>query len=289
VSTRLDAQAGRRIVQGVSVPAFLYGTAWKEERTEELTRLALDAGFLGIDTANQRKHYFEAAVGSGVASVLAQGRFTREDLFLQTKFTSLGGQDQRLPYDRAAGPETQVAQSMQTSLEHLQTTYVDAYILHGPTSSRGINDHDRSVWRAMEALHDTGQARLLGVSNVSHDQLQIILDASRVKPAFVQNRCFAVSGWDRDVRALCNAHGIVYQAFSLLTANPAALRSAAVVNAARRTGRTPAQVVFRFALEAGMIPLTGTSSGVHMREDLACFDFALDPAELRAIETAGAA
>ena len=50
------------------IPAFLYGTAWKEDDTERLTRLAIDAGFRGIDTANQRKHYFEAGVGAAMPS-----------------------------------------------------------------------------------------------------------------------------------------------------------------------------------------------------------------------------
>jgi diketogulonate reductase-like aldo/keto reductase len=165
---------------------------------------------------------------------------------------------------------------------------VDSYILHGPSSSRGITDHDWSIWRAMESLHDKGHARLLGISNASRDQLQTLHDGARVKPAFVQNRCFATSGWDHDVREYCRATGITYQGFSLLTANPAALRSRAISRAAQRTGKTPAQVVFRFALEGGMIPLTGTSSSAHMREDLACLEFELDPAEVRAIENMGA-
>jgi diketogulonate reductase-like aldo/keto reductase/GNAT superfamily N-acetyltransferase len=288
VAMRLEAHRGRRIVQGLSAPAFLYGTAWKEERTEDLTRTALEAGFTGIDTANQRKHYVEAAAGTAVAALLAKGRLVREDLFLQTKFTSLRGQDHRLPYDRTASPELQVAQSVQSSLEHLQTMYLDSYILHGPSSARGLTDHDWAVWRAMEAQHDAERARLLGISNVSLEQLRTLHAAARVKPAFVQNRCFASSAWDHDMRQFCSANGITYQAFSLLTANPAALRSAAVTRAAKRTGVMPAQVVFRFALQVGMIPLTGTASPAHMREDLASFDFALDEAEVRAIESAGA-
>jgi diketogulonate reductase-like aldo/keto reductase len=177
---------------------------------------------------------------------------------------------------------------MESSLQHLQTTYVDSYLLHGPSSSRGITGHDWSVWRAMESLHDKGQARLLGISNVSRDQLQTLHDGARVKPAFVQNRCFATSGWDHDVREYCRATGITYQGFSLLTANPAALRSRPITATAQRTGRTPAQVVLRFALQVGMIPLTGTASPAHMREDLACLEFELDPAEVRAIENASA-
>jgi diketogulonate reductase-like aldo/keto reductase len=268
-------------------PAFLYGTAWKEDRTEQLVRLALAAGFRAIDTANQRRHYFEAAVGSAVAAWREEGKGQREDLFLQTKFTSLGGQDHRLPYDRGADPATQVEQSFASSLEHLQTSYVDSYVLHGPSSRRGLAHEDWDVWRAMESLHASGRARALGVSNVSFEQLVTLHQCVIVKPTFVQNRCFGVNGWDRDVRTFCTEQGLVYQGFSLLTANARELASPAVARAARRTGRSPAQVVFRFALQVGMVPLTGTSSAAHMREDLACLDFALEPAEVRAIEECG--
>lgn len=274
--------------QGIPVPAFLYGTAWKEDRTEELVRLALGAGFRGVDTANQRRHYVEQAVGDAVAAVLRTGTHAREDLFLQTKFTSVGGQDRRLPYDPSADAGTQVRQSFESSLAHLQTTYVDSYVLHGPSSSRGVTAEDWAVWRAMEDVHRAGQARLLGISNVALDQLEAIHHGSVVKPALVQNRCFARTGWDRKVRAFCAAHGIGYQGFSLLTANPREMESPAIRLAAKRTGRTAAQVVFRFALQAGMIPLTGTSSESHMREDLASLDFELEPGEVEAIEECGA-
>ena len=269
-----------------AVPRFLYGTAWKEDRTEALVRRALEAGFRGIDTANQRRHYFEAAVGSAVAAWCEAGPGRREDLFLQTKFTSLGGQDHRLPYHPNADPASQVRQSFASSLEHLRTTYVDSYVLHGPSSRRGLTGEDWEVWRAMEALHQGGQARRLGVSNVSLEQLSTLHGGSVVKPAFVQNRCFASSGWDAEMRAFCAANGVVYQAFSLLTANPNALRSRPVSDAAARTGRRPAQVVFAFALSVGMLPLTGTTSAAHMREDIACLELELTTDEVRAIERA---
>ena len=274
----------RRDVQGVAVPAFLYGTAWKEQRTEELTRLALRQGFLGIDTANQRKHYFEAAVGDALAAAIAAGEVRRGDVFLQTKFTSIDGQDRRLPSDAAADTATQVRQSAAASLEHLRTEVIDSFVLHGPSFRHGVAREDAQAWQAMEALHDAGTVRLLGLSNVSLDQLATFHRQARVKPAFVQNRCFAATGWDGDVRAFCAANGAVYQGFSLLTANPHALRSRPVADAAARTGRTPAQVVFGFALAVGMIPLTGTTSAAHMREDLDCLELELTADEVRAIE-----
>jgi diketogulonate reductase-like aldo/keto reductase len=276
-----------RVVRERSVPSFFYGTAWKEDRTEALTRLALGAGFRAIDTANQRRHYFEAAVGDAVAAAVEAGAVSRQDLFLQTKFTSPGGQDRRLPYDAGAGVPTQVQQSFESSLGHLRTSYVDSLVLHGPSSAYGLEEEDWQAWRAMEAVQRSGRARLIGVSNVTLEQLRRLHHDSEVRPAFVQNRCYARTGWDREVRAFCRAHDIAYQGFSLLTANAREIQQPAVAAIARRAGRTLPQVVFRFALQVGMIPLTGTSSEVHMREDLAAFDFELDDDEVRTIERCG--
>ena len=269
-----------RRVQGVVVPSFFYGTAWKEERTDPLTKLALDAGFAAIDTANQRRHYFEAAVGD---AVVASGR-ARAELFLQTKFTHVDGQDHRLPYDRAASPAEQVAQSFASSLTHLQTDYIDAYILHGPSARVGLPDEDWQIWGAMSALARAGKTKLLGISNVTLEQLESLHAHAEVKPAFVQNRCYARSGWDREIRAFCRAHDIAYQGFSLLTANRRELAGPTMARLAAKSGRTLPQLVFRFALEVGMIPLTGTSDAAHMREDLQSFDFALDDGDVAAIE-----
>jgi len=274
------------VIAGVAVPRFLYGTAWKEAETERLTTLALEQGFRGIDTANQRKHYYEAAVGQAVQQAIAAGQVKREELFLQTKYTSLGGQDHRLPYDPKAPVAVQVEQSFASSLEHFNTDVIDSYVLHGPTVRTGLAAADWDAWRAMEKLHAAGKTRLLGVSNVSSAQLELLCSQALVKPHFVQNRCYASRGWDRDVRSVCTEQGICYQGFSLLTANRDALASPVVQQIAKRRGRTLSQVIFRFALDVGMVPLTGTTSAKHMSEDLSIFDFELEPAEVTAIETA---
>jgi diketogulonate reductase-like aldo/keto reductase len=267
-------------------PQIIYGTAWKEERTEALTRLALDAGFRAIDTANQRKHYFEAAVGDAVARAIGDGLVTRAELFLQTKFTDADGQDQRLPYDRRAPLGEQVAQSFASSLEHQHTDYLDSYVLHGPSRSDGLGDEDWQVWQAMEELAHDGKARVLGVSNVSAEQLEELWIGAKVKPAFVQNRCYARDHWDGDVRAVCREHDIAYQGFSLLTANRRELSSPRIRAIAERLGCPVAQLVFRFAVDTGMIPLTGTSNDGHMRLDLDALAMApLDPTDVHAIET----
>jgi diketogulonate reductase-like aldo/keto reductase len=266
-----------------SVPDFLYGTAWKEELTPALTELALRTGFRGIDTANQRRHYFESGVGQGLAAAYRAGVATRADLFLQTKFTYQRGQDHRLPYDPAATLTAQVAQSLASSLEHLATDYVDSFVLHGPAGYEWTNA-DADVWEAMVKERDAGRTRWLGVSNVSLLHLEQMAVAHSEVPAFVQNRCFARLGWDRSVRRFCRDRKIIYQGFSLLTANPEAVHHPVVAGIAARAHATPAQVIFRFAQAIGMLPLTGTSNADHMKQDLASHDVDMSSEEVRAIE-----
>ncbi len=246
------------IEQASHVPDFLYGTAWKEDRTASLTELAIRMGFRAIDTASQRRHYFEAGVGQGLAAAYLTGVVTRADLFLQTKFTYQRGQDHRLPYDPAAGLAVQVAQSMASSLEHLGTDHVDSYVLHGPSSGYEWTEADAEVWEAMRKERDAGRTRFLGVSNVSLQHLEQMAGAHTEAPAFVQNRCFARVGWDRDVRSFCRERKIIYQGFSLLTANTEVLRHPLITELARGANATPAQIVFAFAHAVGMLPLTGT-------------------------------
>jgi len=268
-----------------SIPDFLYGTAWKEDRSAALTELALRTGFRGIDTANQRRHYFEAGVGEGLSAAYRAGVVTRNDLFLQTKFTYQRGQDHRLPYDPAARLAIQVAQSLASSLDHLGTDYVDSYVLHGPSSGYDWGDADVEVWEAMQKERDAGRAHRLGISNISLRQLEQMKAAQSELPAFVQNRCFARLGWDREIRSFCRQNNITYQGFSLLTANPEVLQHPQLIALAAKLNATPAQVVFSFAHSLGMVPLTGTSSAEHMKQDLDSVNLTLPEELVRGIES----
>ncbi|HET6176879.1 MAG TPA: aldo/keto reductase [Candidatus Sulfotelmatobacter sp.] len=267
------------------IPDFLYGTAWKEDRTAVLTELALRNGFRAIDTANQRKHYHEAGVGEGLAAAYRAGVVTRAALFLQTKFTYQRGQDHRLPYDPAASLAVQVAQSLASSLEHLGTDHIDSFVLHGPSLSYDWTDADSEVWEAMRRERDAGRTRQLGVSNISLDHLEQLEAARDELPAFAQNRCFARLGWDREVRQFCNQHKIVYQGFSLLTANLEVLKHPQFIDLAARLSATPAQVVFSFARAVGILPLTGTSNPQHMKQDLASLQLTLPPDVVQSIDS----
>ncbi|MBT6096475.1 MAG: aldo/keto reductase [Rhodospirillaceae bacterium] len=274
-------------IDNVRVPRFLYGTAWKEGRTESLATLALGMGFRGIDTANQRKHYVEAAVGKAVTGAVERGMLNREQIFLQTKFTHVRGQDHRLPYDASAPIPEQVRQSFTRSLEHLGVERIDSYVLHGPTARDGLANADWAAWRAMEQLYKEGGTRFLGISNVSLAQLKTLCDSADVQPRFVQNRCYASRAWDRPMRDFCAQNGIVYQGFSLLTANRQLTTHSEMISIAKRYGRDISEIIFRFALDVDMIALTGTSDAKHMRTDLDIFAFQLDPTDVERIENLG--
>ena len=266
---------------GVRVPRIIYGTAWKKARTKGLVGLAIRQGFRGIDTACQPKHYDEAGAGAGVRAALKAG-LSRADLYLQTKFTSLSGQDpQQIPYDPQAALADQVAQSFTVSQRNLQTAQVDCLVLHSPMSEPA---QMTQVWQAMERIFDAGGVRQLGISNCySRRFLETLYDSARVKPAVVQNRFYAETHYDREVRGFCRQRAIIYQSFWTLTANPKLLAHPSLTSLASKYGRTAAQVLFRYLTQNDVVPLTGTKSQVHMREDLEIFQFELIPSELRAV------
>ncbi len=269
---------------GVPIPSFMYGTAWKKEATTELVQLAVASGFTAIDTANQLIHYEEALVGEALQALAKKG-IERDSLFLQTKFTSVDGQGGRTPYDPSADLTTQVRQSFDSSLNHLGTDYVDSYVLHAPFQRRGLGTADWEVWTAMEGLYRAGKTKMIGVSNITGAQLAQLCEQANVKPMVVQNRCFAALGWDKAVREICQTNGIVYQGFSLLTANREVLGDPEIHAIATRINATVAQVIFRFAMLIGMLPLTGTTNQQHMKEDLQAGQFTLTDEEVQRIET----
>lgn len=261
---------------------IIYGTAWKKTDTEPLVELAIQQGFRGIDTACQPKHYDEAGVGAGVKACLNAG-LARRDLYLQTKFTTASGQDsRRIPYDPRASLTTQIEQSFAASLQNLQTDYLDSLILHAPMPTTG---QTLDVWRAFESLIEAGGVRQLGISNCyALPDLEHLWRHSRIKPAVVQNRFYADTGYDREIRVFCRQNRIIYQSFWTLTANPHVLSHPVVAALASKHQRTPPQILFRHLTQMDVVPLTGTRSKTHMHEDLSIFTFELTDAENRAID-----
>ncbi|MGZ8153626.1 MAG: aldo/keto reductase family protein [Methylovulum sp.] len=267
---------------GVRMPRIIYGTAWKKERTAALVEKAVTLGFRGIDTACQPKHYHEPGVGEGLAASLNAGVVTRADIYLQSKFTPLSGHDpERIPYDSKAALSEQVAQSFQTSLSNLKTTYLDALVLHSPLTNEA---QLMAVWRSMEDIFAAGGVLQLGLSNCySLAQLESLYEKAKIKPAVLQNRFHAQTGYDSEIREFCRQRQIFYQSFWTLTANPDILQHAVIQTLAEKYQRSPAQIFFRYLSQIDIIPLTGTTAENHMREDLAIFEFDLAPIECDAI------
>lgn len=262
--------------------ALIYGTAWKKEKTAACVERALSAGFRAIDTACQPKHYNEPGVGEGIDAFLSRSKIAREQLYIQTKFTSLSGQDpNRVPYDTDAPLDAQVRQSFGASLKNLKTTYLDALVLHSPL---GDTRSMETVWRTMESLIDEGGVKRIGISNCyGASYFKELHRWARIKPAVLQNRFYAESGYDIELRAFCKEQDVEYQSFWTLTANPQLLSSRSILSLASQYGRTPAQILFRYLTQEGVTPLTGTQSDAHMREDLSIFDFELTDAERKSV------
>ncbi len=265
----------------LTLPDVIYGTAWKKETTNDFVIQAIQSGFRAIDTACQPKHYAERRVGEALQELYKDG-FKRQELFLQTKFTPLGGQDpESIPYDKDAPLKEQVAQSFEVSKKNLQTDYVDSYVLHSPLFP---SSHLMQVWEAMETIHKRGEALSLGVSNCYDlNVLKKLYEQSSIKPTFVQNRFYSDSDYDKELRTWCQTEGIIYQSFWTLSANPHLLGSKTIIKLALKYKKSEAQILFNYLHSVGVTPLSGTTSLKHMKESVSSFDFTLKPQEYDSI------
>lgn len=269
---------------GLEMPRLIYGTAWKKEATTPLVVSAVLAGFRGIDTACQPKHYFEPGVGEALRILAKDHGIGREELFIQTKFTSLNGQDPKsVPYDKNADLPVQVQQSMEKSLLNLGVSYVDSLVMHSPMRTLPATIQ---VWKEFEKFVQAGKVKQLGLSNCYDlDVLKGVYDKASVKPSVLQNRFYEDSDYDKDIRKFCAAKGILYQSFWTLTANGHHLRSMAILGAAQKRGITPAEVWFRYLVQKhNIVVLTGTKDETHMRQDLNILNWKLDENEIREMD-----
>lgn len=220
---------------GVQMPRLIYGTAWKHEATSQLVIQAVLHGFRGIDTACQPKHYRwdigfvfcrwrkrcssfrEDLVGQALVELQSRYQIPRQHLFIQTKFTSLNGQDlsKPLPYDPRAPLAEQVRQSFARSLQNLRTEYIDSLVLHSPLPTHELT---MEVYREFERFVDEGRVRQLGISNLYNvHALQRLYNDARHKPSVIQNRFYANTNHDHQIRQFCREKNIFYQSFWTLT------------------------------------------------------------------------
>ncbi|KAI4208167.1 MAG: hypothetical protein LQ348_000306 [Seirophora lacunosa] len=266
----------------IDLPPFIYGTAWKDEETANLVHAGLDNGFRALDTAAQPRHYREDLVGQGIEDYLSQDhegvQVRREDLWIQTKFTPLDGHDHdaRLPYTATSSLPSQIRSSVLSSLSHLSfpandpspLPYIDCLLLHSPLSTLSST---LLAWRTLESFVPD-RIHHLGISNVNLNNLELMYDLTNTKPAVVQNRWYAnpADPYDGALRSFCVEKGIVYQAFGVLSENPALLGSEVVGEVARKVGMSREAALYCLLLELGnVVVLNGTSNVERMRSDWA--------------------
>jgi len=270
----------------MSFPKIIYGTAWKKERTASLVVQAVLQGFRAIDTAGQPKHYQEQLVGEALEVLYNQHGLKREDLFLQTKYTSLEGQDtsKPLPYDPTTPVTEQVRMSFANSLKNLRTDYLDSYILHSPLRTIQLT---LEAYQVLMQLQDEGKVHMIGVSNCYDvGVLKSLIDQSGRMLDVVQNRWYEGNGWDSDVMEFCKTHGIHYESFWTLSGSPTLLKSPAIQDIVRRTASTPAQALFRTAQMMGVTPLAGSQNEAHMRDGVEAHKVEVTEAEVSAVQGA---
>lgn len=267
----------------MKIPNMIYGTAWKKENTTALVFQALKQGFRAVDTACQPKHYREDLVGLGLLKAYEIG-IKREDLFIQTKFTPIDGQDRNnMPYLASDDIEVQVEKSFETSKKNLKTDFIDSYILHSPIYE--ANKFQR-VWQKMEEFYEKKEVGYLGISNCYElDILKFLFSNAKVKPSFVQNRFYSQSGYDKEIRGFCEENNIIYQSFWSLTANPHILNSDILRKISLKYNKSEALIFYRFLNYIKIVPLNGTTSLNHMIEDLKISEFELSKEEIEDISS----
>lgn len=258
-----------------AIPAFIYGTAWKKEKSADLVYQALCSGFKGVDTAAQPKHYSEDLVGDGIRRALKEDKVSRESLFIQTKFTSTQGHDpNNMPYDPRSSITEQVHTSIRSSLYNLRpleeessaySTILDSLVFHSPLPTMA---QTLEAWKTAETYYPHS-IRNLGISNVTPKILEQLYNAVTVKPAVVQNRFYPDTHFDAQIRAFCIEKAIIYQSFWTLTANPKILRSNEVARLADQAGLSTSEAMYCLVLGLGNTTiLDGTKTVEHMIGDL---------------------
>lgn len=250
-----------RLNTGAALPQVGLGV-WQSPRgagTRDAVLAALRFGYRHVDTA--RVYGNEADVGAAVR----ESGVPRGEVFVTTK---LWNDDQG--YDSAL-------RAFDASLGRLGLDYVDLYLIHWPVAGKR-----RESWRALERLFEEKRARAIGVSNFLVPHLTELLGDARHIPAVNQIELTPFLQ-QRATRALCSQHGIVVEAYSPLTRGQR-LNDPAVVEVARRVGRTPAQVLLRWGLQHGHVVLPKSTRPTRIAENGQLFDFVLDPAAMATLD-----
>ncbi|XP_053675614.1 1,5-anhydro-D-fructose reductase-like [Anopheles nili] len=276
---------------GKKMPVLGLGTyGLRGQNCIDAVKTAIDAGYRHIDTAFLYEN--ETEVGQGIKEKIEDGTITREDIFVTTKL-----------WNTSHEPD-QVRQAFDTSMANLNLGYVDLYLMHSPlgatVDSNGVTvltDIDYvTTWKAMENLLDTGRVRSIGVSNFNSEQLRRVIEHGTVKPVTNQVECHVRLNQKKLIK-FCKDRDVVVTAYSPLVRPSAtigldssgtpkpAFEDERVVSIAERYGKTPAQVLLRYLVDIGTVPIPKSGNPDRIRQNLNIFDFTLTPEEVCSLDS----
>ena len=243
---------------GVRMPVLGLGV-WQlaaGRETEQAVARALEAGYRHVDTAAMYRN--EESVGAA----LRRSTVPREEVFVTTKL---------LP------PRIDVAGEIEKSLRRLDLDYVDLYLVHWPVPM--LNSR---IWRGMEAVRERGLARAIGVSNFGREKLESLIAGAESVPA-VNQVLFNPFDYRRGLLEYCRQRGIAFEAYSPL-ARGGGIDHPVIREVAEAVGRTPAQVMLRWAIQHGAIVIPKSSREERIRSNAQLWDFELSQAEMERLD-----
>ncbi|KAL4622931.1 hypothetical protein GN956_G19954 [Arapaima gigas] len=271
-SAMSEPQLSLQLNTGTQMPLLGLGTfrLWGSDEVHQAVDAALAAGYRAFDTAAVYRN--EADLGRALRELLPKHGLTRSDIFLTSK---LGPRDQG----------SAAREGCLRSLEQLGCEYIDLYLIHWP-GTQGLvvgdlcNKENRTQsWAALEELHASGKFRAIGVSNYTPAHLCDLLQTCKVSPAVLQVE-FHPKLVQTELRDLCKRTQVCFQAYSSLGTG-LLLKDPVVLAVAAEHGRTPAQVLLRWAVQQGVPVLPKSSRPERLKENAQIFDFQLSEEEMR--------
>ena len=249
----------RKLKTGAEIPVIAYGT-WdiKEENVGAKVDIALKAGYNHIDTAEG--YHNEAGIGETLKN------YEREELFITSKVLP-----SNLNYES-------VIKACKSSLERLGTDYLDLYLIHWPNPAISL----RETLQAMKYLRDQGLVKNIGVSNFSVYQLKVALKITPV-PITVNQVEFHPWLYEKELLEVCNQNDVVVEASAPL-ARTEVLKDETILELAAKYDKSPAQIVLKWELEKGIVPLPKSRSRDHIEENLKLFDWELETEDIEKID-----
>ncbi|TDO85879.1 diketogulonate reductase-like aldo/keto reductase [Halanaerobium saccharolyticum] len=249
----------RKLKTGDEIPVIAYGT-WDiaEENVGEKVEIALKAGYNHIDTAEG--YHNEAGIGEVLED------YDREELFITSKVLP-----SNLNYES-------VIKACERSLEKLGTDYLDLYLIHWPNPAISL----RETLQAMKYLSDKGMVKNIGVSNFSVYQLKFALKITQV-PITVNQVEFHPWLYQKELLEVCDQNDVIVEASAPL-ARTEVLKDETILELADKYDKSPAQIVLKWELQKGIVPLPKSRSKTHIEENLELFDWELRPEDMALID-----